>query len=69
MDSQDIIRTGRRAKSETEAFINRYLNDRAKGWPKLCLCSSVYTACPQGQQGGAGLRGSPTATMRVFRRP
>jgi hypothetical protein len=49
MDSQDIIRTGRRAKSETEAFINRYLNDRAKGWPKLCLCSSVYTACPQGQ--------------------
>jgi hypothetical protein len=75
MDSQDIIRTGRRAKSETEAFINRYLNDRAKGWPKLCLCSSVCTACPQGQpavrvagqQVGAGLRGSRTAAMRVFR--
>jgi hypothetical protein len=43
MDSKDIIRISRRAKNETEAFINRYLNDRAKGWPKLCLCRSTDT--------------------------
>ena len=33
MDSQDIIKIGHKAKSETEAFINRHLNDKAKGWP------------------------------------
>ncbi len=43
MDSQDIIRISRKAKNETEAFINRHLNDRAKGWPKLCLCRSANT--------------------------
>jgi len=37
MDAQDLIKIGRKAKSETEAFINRNLNDRAKGWPKLCF--------------------------------
>ena len=42
MDAQDIIKVGRKAKSETEAYINRYLNDRAKGWPKLCFCDSRY---------------------------
>jgi hypothetical protein len=41
MDSQDIIRISRKAKNETEAFINRHLDDRAKGWPKLCLCRST----------------------------
>jgi hypothetical protein len=43
MDAQDLIKISRKAKSETEAFINRYLNDRAKGWPKLCFCDSLYT--------------------------
>jgi len=43
MDSQDIIRISHRAKNETEVFINRHLNDRAKGWPKLCLCRSADT--------------------------
>jgi hypothetical protein len=43
MDAQDIIQVGRKAKSETESFINRYFNDRAKGWPKLCFCDSLYT--------------------------
>ena len=43
MDAQDLIKIGRKAKSETETFINRYLNDRAKGWPKLCFCDSSYT--------------------------
>lgn len=42
MDAQDIIKVSRNAKSETEAFINRHLNDRAKGWPKLCFCDSFY---------------------------
>jgi len=42
MDTQDIINIGRRAKSETEAFINRYLNDRAKGWPKNSFWGSAY---------------------------
>ena len=50
MDSQDIIRIGRRAKLETEAFINRHLNDRAKGWPKTSFWSSTYAGCPQEQQ-------------------
>jgi hypothetical protein len=42
MDSQDLIKIGHRAKSETEAFINRHLNDRAKGWPKNCLFGPNY---------------------------
>ncbi|MFC1603839.1 hypothetical protein ACFL5F_02320 [Planctomycetota bacterium] len=42
MDAQDLIKIGRKAKSETEVYINRYLNDRAKGWPKLCFCDSLY---------------------------
>jgi len=50
MDSQDIIRISRRAKNETEAFINRHLNDRAKGWPKLCLCRSTDNWTAQRQQ-------------------
>jgi len=56
MNSQDIIRTGHKAKSETEAFINRYLNDQAKGWPRACLCSSVYMGYPQGRQAQPDLR-------------
>jgi len=42
MDAKDLIKIGRKAKNETEAYINRYLNDRAKGWPKLCFCDSFY---------------------------
>jgi len=38
MNSQDIAKLGYRAKRETEAFINHYINDRAKGWPVLCRC-------------------------------
>jgi len=50
MDSQDIIKIGHRAKSETEAFINRHLNDKAKGWPKSCLCGPNYVEfCQEGQ--------------------
>jgi hypothetical protein len=50
MDTQDLIKIGRKAKSETEAFINRYLNDRAKGWPKLCFCDSPYPETRRQQQ-------------------
>jgi len=46
MNSQDVIK----AKSETEAFINRHLNDSDKGWPKLCLCGPAYTSYRQAQQ-------------------
>ena len=41
MDSQDVDKIGHKAKRETEAFINHYINDRAKGWPVICHCSSV----------------------------
>jgi len=50
MDTQDLIKMGRKAKGETEAFINRYLNDRAKGWPKLCFCDSLYAVARRQQQ-------------------
>ena len=54
MDSQDLIKVGHRAKSETEAFINRHLNDRAKGWPKNCLYGTAYTQYLQEQQATKG---------------
>ncbi len=50
MDSQDIIKVSHKAKRETEAFINRHLDDRAKGWPKLCLCRSTNAWSEQRQQ-------------------
>lgn len=56
MDSQDIIRIGYKAKNETEAFINRYLDDQAKGWPRACLCNSVDTEYSQGRQTAPVLR-------------
>jgi hypothetical protein len=42
MDSQDLIKIGNRAKDETEDFINRHLNDLAKGWPRSGLYGSDY---------------------------
>jgi len=42
MDSRDIIKIGDRAKNETEAFINRHLCDRAKGWPTNHLYGPNY---------------------------
>jgi predicted nucleotidyltransferase len=52
MNSQDIARIGYKAKRETEAFINHYLNDRAKGWPMLCRCSSAYNGYYQRESAG-----------------
>ena len=43
MNSQDIAKIGNKVKRETEAFINRYINDRAKGWPVICHPGSVCT--------------------------
>ena len=51
MDAQDLIKIGRKAKSETEVFINRYLNDRAKGWPKTSFWGSTYAGSSQERQG------------------
>jgi hypothetical protein len=50
MDSQEVIKVGHEAKRETEAFINRHLNDRDKGWPKLCHCRSANSWSSQRQQ-------------------
>ena len=50
MDSKDVIKLRYRATSETEAFINRHLNDGAKGWPKLCANRSAYTHVQREQQ-------------------
>ena len=47
MNSQDIARIGYKAKRETEAFINNYFNDRAKGWPVLCRCGSACSGYHQ----------------------
>ena len=41
MDSQDVAKIGHKAKRETEAFINNYFNDQAKGWPRLSNCGLV----------------------------
>ena len=54
MNSQDLINISHKAKSETEAFINRHLNDRAKGWPKSCLCEPEYTQYRQDEQAARG---------------
>ncbi len=51
MDTHDIINMGRKAKSETEAFINRHLDDQAKGWPKTSFCGSTYAGSSQERQG------------------
>ena len=36
MESHEAARIGHKAKRETEAFINNYLNDQDKGWPRVC---------------------------------
>ncbi len=43
MDSQDITKIGHKAKCETEAFINNYINDQDKGWPRVCNSGSAGT--------------------------
>ncbi len=54
MEALDLIKIGRKAKSETETFINRHLNDRAKGWPKTSLYGTAYTQYRQEQQATKG---------------
>jgi len=43
MDSHEATRLGHKAKRETEAFINNYINDRDKGWPRVCNEGSIGT--------------------------
>jgi hypothetical protein len=44
MDTQDTIKIRYKAKTETEAFINRHLNDGAKGWPRLYADRPAFTS-------------------------
>ncbi|MEJ2701766.1 MAG: hypothetical protein P8Z79_04930 [Sedimentisphaerales bacterium] len=50
MNTPDTIKIRYRAKIETETFINRHLNDGAKGWPRLCAVRPVGTSTAQKQQ-------------------
>jgi hypothetical protein len=42
MNTKDIIKIGHKARIETEAFLNRYLNDDAKKWPLICHCGPAH---------------------------
>ncbi len=50
MNTQDIIRIGHKARIETEAFINRYINDQAKRWPIICHSGTAHGSYQQTQQ-------------------
>ena len=40
MKKEDVILLGRRAKDETEDFINQHFENQTKGWPKIRLYSN-----------------------------
>jgi hypothetical protein len=44
MNTQDIMKIGRKARIETEAFINRHINDEAKRWPIICPCGQPHNS-------------------------
>ncbi|MBW7990312.1 MAG: hypothetical protein FVQ84_09900 [Planctomycetes bacterium] len=50
MNTQDIIKIGHKARIETEAFINQYINDEAKKWPTICHCGPAQGGYHQPQQ-------------------
>ena len=50
MNTQDTVKIRYKAKVETEAFINRHLNDGAKGWPRLYAVRPVGKSTAQEQQ-------------------
>ena len=50
MDTQDIIKIGHKARIETEAFINQYINDEAKRWPTICHCGQAHSEYHQAPQ-------------------
>ena len=39
MKNEDVILIGRKAKDETEDFINRHFENHTKGWPKIRIFS------------------------------
>lgn len=49
MNTQDIIKIGHKARIETEAFINQYINDEAKRWPTICHCDPAHNGYHQAQ--------------------
>ncbi len=36
-NNEDVILLSRKAKDETEDFINQHFENQTKGWPKVCL--------------------------------
>jgi len=44
MNTQDIIKIGSKARIETEAFINKHINDEAKRWRIICHCSPAHSS-------------------------
>jgi hypothetical protein len=42
MKNEDIIMLSRRAKDETEDFINEHFENPEKGWPTVRLYSNVF---------------------------
>lgn len=50
MNTQDITKIGHKARIETEAFINQYINDEAKRWPTICHCSPAHSGYHQARQ-------------------
>ena len=50
MNSQDLTTVGRKARRETEDFINHYIQDRGKGWPVFCPLGSESGGVRPAQQ-------------------
>jgi hypothetical protein len=52
--NEDVILLGRKAKDETEDFINRHFENQTKGWPKVRLydyaCKEQYREENAGSQ-------------------
>ena len=42
MNNEDVILLGRRAKDETEDFINRNFENQTKGWPKVRIYNYTH---------------------------
>ncbi len=54
MNNEDVILLGRKAKDETEDFINRHFENQTKGWPKVRIysyaCDEQYKEKHTGKQ-------------------
>jgi hypothetical protein len=54
MNNEDVILLGRKAKDETEDFINQHFENQTKGWPKVRIysyaCDEQYKEKHTGKQ-------------------